>query len=143
MTAHFIHYARLCSCSFTYESFMFSYVQCFCKFISPVFYELWHPFHTSFIISSVHVMRLVVPFSSYSVQKLFNSCFRVSLVYLIISNPQHVSRTTYQKLFSLSLSLLVCSYQPRFILKSQKKWPFIYTFFCLCFRISLCKLKQI
>jgi len=36
MTADFIHYAHACSCSFTYESFVFSYVQSFCEFIYSV-----------------------------------------------------------------------------------------------------------
>ena len=120
----------LCTCMFVqFHLWVFCVLICsgFLQVYLPCLYELWHMFHTSFIVSSVHVMRLVVPcilvFSSETFQ-FFISCF-----FSLSNNLKPTTRITnkFQKFF-LSLSLLVCSYQPRFIHKPQMKWPFIYTF---------------
>jgi hypothetical protein len=66
--------------------------------------SIWHIFHCTFCARD-EVCCLFYPLIKF--KKLLNSVFSVSLVYLIISNPRHVSRTTLQKLFSFSLSLFL------------------------------------
>jgi hypothetical protein len=127
MRADFIHYAHVCSCGFTYEFF--------CAVMCSGFLQVYLPFfmnsdiyYTSFIVRSVHVMRpgfsFIFVFSSKTFQ-FFLSCF-LSLS----NNLKPTTRTTnnISETFSLSLSLLFCSYQPRFSHKSRVKWPFIYKF---------------
>jgi hypothetical protein len=122
----------LCTCMFMqFHLWVFCVLICagFLQVYLPRLYQLWRLFHTSFIVSSVHVMRLVVPFilvfNSETFQ-FFLSCF------LSLSNnlkpTTRITNNISETFFSLSLSLLVCSYQPRFIHKSQMKWPFVYKF---------------
>jgi hypothetical protein len=96
-------------------------------------------------------MRSVASFILVFSSKTFQLFLSVSLVvYLIISNSQHVWLTPFQKLslcisLSLSLSLsrcvLVCSYHPIFSHKSRMKCPFIYKLYPCIFPSFVCNTK--
>jgi hypothetical protein len=107
MRADFIHYAHVCSCSFTYEFFVPSCAQGFCKFIYP-FCMNSDIYFTSFIVRSVHVMRPVFSFIFVFTSKTFQ--FFLSCFLSLSNNLKPTTRTTNnisETFFPLCFSLIL------------------------------------